>query len=374
MLGEVAGRWPDANGDARPLDGHVVRATAFLRCDSYFSFGHAFARFPPNLLGVGRGYAASEVDELLRQVAAELDAGHPVRPLVENVTLRRKLYGRRYDIEAVDWFLGRLLLRPGHTERGGTGADPWRELAVAQLTEREASGTGMKPRPGKDLLRRECETAWRDFGQQPGTYLQWGPVKSRFSGSDYELRTAEQQTIASSPARAWRATTVSVGGRSFTQKEPAVRGDADSWPPGIAGLAARSWRDCAGHFAAGTMQIEQQRSEARRISELVDETGTPILRSHGENYARRAYACITFPDQRWLRFLVRGTRQENAIMTAVDQAGNRVARYRMTNTSSSAPTYDIAIHPDRELTDELILAIATSASWVASYFVSAQAG
>ena len=372
MQGEVGGQWPNANGDARPLDGHVIRATAFLRCDSYFSFDHAFARFPPNLGGVGRGYAASEVDELLRQVAAELDAGHLARPLVENVTFRRKLYGRRYDIEAVDWFLGRLLLRPGDTGLAGTGADPWRELAVAQLTQCEASGTGMKPRPGKNLLRRACETAWRDFGQVPGTYLQWGPVKKRFAGADYELRTAEQQTIASCPARIGD-TRFSVGGRSFTQKEPAVREDADSWPPGISALAARSWRDCAGHFAAGTMQIEQQRSEARRISELVDETGTPILRSHGENDARRAYACITFPDQRWLRFLVRGTRQENAIMTAVDQAGNSVARYRMTNTRSSTPTYDITIHPDRELTDELMLAIATSAAWVASYFVSAQA-
>jgi hypothetical protein len=45
-------------------------------------------------------------------------------------------------------------------------------------------------------------------------------------------------------------------------------------------------------------------------------------------------------------------------MTAVDQAGNKIARYR---------ARQITVHPDQSLTDELVLAII-SAPWLASYF------
>jgi hypothetical protein len=190
----------------------------------------------------------------------------------------------------------------------------------------------------------------------------------------YELRTA-QQTIAS---RDGQRLTVLTGGRSFTYKKPDVpaRSTADSWPPGIAELAARSWRDSAGHFAAETISSKAQRWEARTARELVDETGIPILYSSGQNFNRRAYACVTFPDQRWLRFLVRGTEPWNTIMTAVDQAGNRVARYRK---STGDPLWEraeaeITVHPDQRLTDELVLAIAISAEWLESYFSSPSSG
>jgi hypothetical protein len=53
-------------------------------------------------------------------------------------------------------------------------------------------------------------------------------------------------------------------------------------------------------------------------------TGTPILYASGQNYNRGAGARITFPDQRWLKFPVRGTERANAIITAVDQAGTRL--------------------------------------------------
>ena len=98
--------------------------------------------------------------------------------------------------------------------------------------------------------------------------------------------------------------------------------------------------------------------------------------SSGQNFNRRAYACVTFPDQRWLRFLVRGTEPWNTIMTAVDQAGNRVARYRK---STGDPRWEraeaeITVHPDQRLTDELMLAIAISAEWLESYFSSPSSG
>ena len=113
------------------------------------------------------------------------------------------------------------------------------------------------------------------------------------------------------------------------------------------------------------------------MRELLDETGMPILYASGRNYDRSALACITFPDQRWLRFPVRGTRQANAIMTAVNQAGNKVARYRVIGMipGPSAPHFsglwkaiEITAHPGQQLTDELALTLAISAPWLCSYF------
>jgi len=347
------------------VNGDEVRDTWFLRPEQ-------------------QGYDVSEVDDLLRRVAAELDVGRPAGPLIENATFRRRhISGRGYDIDAVDWFLDQLLLllRPVHTEPAGTSADPCRDLAVAQFTRSRvgdaAEPPARQPRNLRKYLSGECENAWRDFGQAPGLHLLWGRAGGgRLWGARYELRTAEQQTIAS---RDRRPRTVSAGGRSFTYKKTDIpaRSTADSWPPGIAELALRSWRDDTGHFTAGwAMSSKAQRREARSAHELVDKTGIPILYTSGKNFNRRACACVTFPDQRWLRFLVRGTESGNAIMTAVDQAGNRVARYR--KSTGGLPweraEAEITVHPDRELTDELVLAIAISAEWLRSYFGSPGSG
>jgi hypothetical protein len=59
-------------------------------------------------------------------------------------------------------------------------------------------------------------------------------------------------------------------------------------------------------------------------------------------------------------------------MTAVDQAGNRVARYRISQSPKRA--VEITIHLDRELTDELVLAIAISAPWLRRYFKTESGG
>lgn len=310
------------------MNGDEIRAAKFVRSST--------------------GYDASEVDGLLRLVAAELDADRPAGPLIENATFRTGgAFWRHYDIDSVDWFLDQLLLHPGRSELAGLSSDPWRDLAVAQ---------GIQGRV-------------REPATQPGTYLWWETIRSgAWDGrrTEYELRTADHQVLAS----IWPGT-VTACGRTFTFSRPEIpaRSTADSWPPGIAELAARSWRDRAGHFTAETMKNSAQRMEARGVREVVDETGTPILYLSGMNFDRRACARITFPDQRWLRFLIRGTKRATAVMTAMDQAGNKVARYRNAGRRlHPGQTVEIAVHPDRELTDELILAIALSTPWLAGYF------
>lgn len=313
------------------MNGDEIRATRFAR------------------RSIG-GYAASEVDGLLRRVATELDAGRPAGPLIEHATFRTRGGGRAYDVDSVDWFLEQLLLHSGHPELAGLSLDPWRDFAVAQVTRDGVS----------------------EPATLPGKYLWWETIASgAWNGwrAEYELRTADHQVLAS---RRIRDFTVTACGRTFHFSGPEIpaRSTADSWPPGIAELAARSWRDRAGHFTAETMKNSAQRREARGVGEVVDETGTPILYLSGRNFDYRACARVTFTDQRWLRFLVRGTRRSNAIMTAVDQAGNKVARYRNAGRRfhPGEETLEIAVHPDRKLTDELTLAIALAAPWLRGYF------
>jgi len=317
------------------------------------------------------GYDPGEVDDLLRRVAAELDAGRSARPLIENATFRSATGEKGCDIDAVDWFLDQILRCSDRSEPAGLSADPWRDLAVAQYTLSGISDRTQPPKQLRKYFAEECRSAWRNFGQQPGTYLRWEQV-NRLRGhiGEFELRTADQQTIASMFRYAG---IFKVAGRSFAVNGPEIpaRSTADSWAPGIAELAARSWRDNTGHYAAETMKNSEQRDKARGISEFVDENGTPILYTTGASFWHRTHARVTFPDQQSLRFLVRGTMLRNAIMTAVDQAGNKVARYRITRrywNSSAMADAEVAVHPDRKLTDELILAITISSPWLGTYF------
>ena len=130
------------------------------------------------------GYDARQVDDLLRRVAAELDAGGSARQMIQNATFQKRKFGQRYDIDAVDRFLDRLLLPLGYSELGGIADDPWRDLPVARSAEGSSKEYSFYSR---------CENAWRDFGQVPGTHL-WFEKAAR---GLTELRTAEQQTLAS---------------------------------------------------------------------------------------------------------------------------------------------------------------------------------
>jgi DivIVA domain-containing protein len=303
--------------------------------------------------GTHEAYEAAEVDHLLRRVAAELDAGRPVGPVIKDAQFRRKkiMFRTRstegYDVDAVDWFLDQLLI-PGHSELAGIGADPWRDLDVARLIRSEVGGPGRRPArqawlASEKHFGEECVNAWRDFGQAPGTHLRCGRVRRR----SIELRAADGQTIASLRNRG-RVQTVSTGGRSFTVKK--IR-PVRSSPPRFTEIVARSERDFNGHFAKNrrspVLRNDPWTGPKWLVRELADETGTPILYASGRNFGLRAWAGITFPDQRWLRFLVRGTSSSDAIMTAVDQAGNKAVRYRfISNRSRAGGTVEITLHPD----------------------------
>ena len=310
---------------------------------------------PSHMLEVA-GYHPRQVNDLRRRIAAELDAGGSARPLIENATFRRRRHGLRYDIEAVDWFLDQFLSPPGHCELGAIAEDPWGDLPVVRVAQRTSE---------KYAFELQCDSARRDFGQLPGTRLWFGKAARGLT----ELRTAEEQTLAS--VRGSRSKTFSAGGRGFTLQPISA---AVSPPPAVTELLARADRDYFGHYAKNTRirtTLTDRWPGSQSVRGLVDGTGTPIFYTKGRNYNWRAYASIMFPDQRRLRFLVRASVPANAIMTAVDQAGNRVARYGFDNKPGrkwSSDSVEIIVHPGQKLTDDLALALALSASWLGSYF------
>jgi DivIVA domain-containing protein len=275
------------------------------------------------------GYDQVEVDAFLKAIH---DTFLGVRePSLTSDEIRNKQFSTArlrpgYDEEAVDVFLDEAELR----------------LATQDLPAKPA---GMAD-------------AWRDFGKQPGTHLSW----VRAGAVRRELRTAEQQTIAS--LRYGWPTTVRTGGRTFSWK----RVTGSSWP-GIAEIIGRSH---PGYPLRPARRARAVHADLK-LRELLDETACPILYTSGRNYNLHAEARITFPDQRWLRFPVRGTRRANAIMTAVDQAGNKVARYRIIGTRLWN-AIEITVHPGQQLTDELALAITISAPWLSSYFSTPSEG
>jgi DivIVA domain-containing protein len=313
---------------ARPMTGEKVRDTTFLITRG--------------------GYDVATVDDLLCSIAAELDAGRPVEPLVRNAAFRTRRW-RGYDVAAVDSFLGQLLLRPGPGELAEMSTDPWGDLdAVGGRFPRSGAGdrgghSTWRSRQGRHLLHaEECWKAWHEFGQQPGTYLrlEWAGIARR------ELRSAGQQTIASMSCK-W----------------------SDIWlTPDISEIGAR--------FSINNESFVLKCTGYAQSRKLVDKTGTPILYTSGKNFERIAGASISFPDGRSLRFPVRGTYRANAIMTAVDEAGNSVARYRIIRFSTGGlgrKSVEVALHPGWELTNELMLAIMISAPQLRSYF-SVQGG
>jgi hypothetical protein len=105
------------------------------------------------------------------------------------------------------------------------------------------------------------------------------------------------------------------------------------------------------------------------LRSLADRTGLAVLYTAGRHFDRVARGYVEFPGQRWLRFPVRGTARSNAIMTAVDQTGSQVARYRLAAGGVfTRRAIEITVHPDQALTDELILTLSLSARWISTFF------
>jgi DivIVA domain-containing protein len=270
---------------------------------------------------VSGGYDVAQVDDLLCRIAAEIDADRPIERLINNVSFRSGGWERGYDGQAVDWFFEQLRL--DHHAPAGMTQDPWRDLAVtAQFTRSEIGDlAGATTRQARQELRAYYSVkCWKaraqDFDGLPGVRLRW-----EWTGiTRRELRTQEKQTLVD--CRGVSQVTFGAAGRKF-----ALLGD-----------------------------------------QLVDEARIPVLYVVGKHYSHIPGASIRFPDQGQLQFPVQATERGNAVMTAVDEEGNRVARYRGPGTPFFRDPVEIRVHPDWELTDQRALALTVSAGWLRSYF------
>lgn len=197
-------------------------------------------------------------------------------------------------------------------------------------------------------------TAWTMLG-----LLAVGPPLTLFVAVRLRKRPSVLASTFGVTVFNWKTVTIpwpDAGGRTFTLKK--VR--QSSWP-GIAETISRDSPNVPAH----TLKRQTGKKDPL-LRQLLDETGTPILYT--------AAGSIKFPGHRWLRFPLRGTTQANAIMTAVDQAGNKVARYRLVRNKNSWRRVEIIVHPGQQLTDELALALALSAPLLRSHFHSGGGG
>jgi DivIVA domain-containing protein len=307
------------------------------------------------------GYDASDVDELLDHIAGELDAGRPVASLAANaafreVRLRFKRLSRAYETDTVDWLLGQLRRSEPERERNLQFDDPWKDL----IAFRYSAG-----RPALDASTQYTDD-WAAFEAQPGFRLRYG----RAGCADDELRTTEGVPIATCRTR-WGSTRIRVGWRTFTVTK--VRRAA--WPALVPTFGAQQpgqpvyLRRDDGHERANGARAAAPMPGGARL--LADEFAQPVLLTAGAHIDRTAGAYIMLPGGRWLRFPVRATRPGNAIMTAVDQAGNMVARYRVNRGRKLRPAawqVDITVHPREQLAEEMILVLTVSANWVRAFF------
>lgn len=304
-------------------------------------------------------YDASQVGDPLSQVEAEIDAGRSPAALIDKAAFgyaARGYYG--YDVDAVDWFLGHILRQHG----GAGGADPWCDAdAASQLTmapRPEPAGALRSFRQGLagdwgNGISAEFKAAWEAFAQEPGIRLRWVPRPGWGAGCD--VVTADQETVATVGDLALPSDVAEVRGRKYKLK--GVR-RASLSDPVVAQIADRSQDDRTGRYAAN-----RKRHWPGEIKVLLDEFAAPVLYVSGQNYGGRGRGRITFPDQRSLWFPVRGTTAGNAIMTAVDESGASVARYRVPGKG-----LEVVVNPRLALTDEVVLAVAFSAHWLHGYF------
>jgi DivIVA domain-containing protein len=298
------------------------------------------------------GYDQGEVDAFLKEIR-ETFLGIR-KPFLTSGDVRNKQFSATvlrpgYDRDEVDAYLNEVELRLTAPPLGQSRGDEPAPEASRLLAQDQPAGsrTDLRPRPSRHAVQQrytqERWKEWDEFDQQPGTYLllAWVTIARR------ELRSADQQTIAA---------------MTYRWYDP-IRGNANI-------------SEIGGQFSINLESFVLRSTGYAQSRELVDATGTPVLYTSGMNFEHSAKASVSFPDGRSLQFPVQGTRRANAIMTAVDEAGNSVARYRIIPFSTGSlgrKSIQIAVVPGRDLTNELILALVISAPQLRSYF-SVQAG
>jgi len=121
-----------------------------------------------------------------------------------------------------------------------------------------------------------------------------------------------------------------------------------------------------------TYLIRLQGIRRSRDAELIDiSDGSAVLRVMGRHHGGESNAVVAFSDQRRFHFPILGTGLFDEVMTAVDQEGNKVVRYRQakqrlgrTTQTRSAAKIEAVVNPAYKVTPDILLVIAVSSGFL----------
>lgn len=131
------------------------------------------------------------------------------------------------------------------------------------------------------------------------------------------------------------------------------------------------WRDVRarrGTLASG--HVVHKDGEARQWVGAT--TGDPVLWVVGTHRYYNDAGAILFPDGRWLRFPVQGSKLGNGVMTAVNESGVTVLWFRKVGLPGDwrGPlAVEVILSPDCEVTKEILCVTALAMGWLVNYFV-----
>ena len=88
----------------------------------------------------------------------------------------------------------------------------------------------------------------------------------------------------------------------------------------------------------------------------------------GRHYGGESDAVVAFSDLQRIRFPILGSGLYDEVMTAVDEEGNKVVRYRQakrrTVQTRSAGKLEVVVNPAQEVTLDLLLLVAVSSGFL----------
>jgi hypothetical protein len=282
----------------------------------------------------GNGYEREPVQDLLRRIAMDLDAGRCPVGLIESARLPEAKKG--YRTGPVDLLLDEI--RTQNDE--AASADPWQPLRVYSWVNNWSKVAWER---GVPELNREqvslLESQGTSLTTSGGAFVRCDlkladQVVARMQRGGLTLCRADREIVylerRVEPAQAPPALVDVCVGDIFYRYQSGPRPSRDAWG-------------------------------RKDVYELVDEAaGKVVLWRVGQHYPGYDSGLIVFPDRQWLRFPVMRAewKGRRAVMTAVDQKGRRLVRY------GSLKGRDIIhLNPSRDLDNALLATICLTVSW-----------
>lgn len=192
---------------------------------------------------------------------------------------------------------------------------------------------------------------WRSVADMPGTHLYWRTVGKYL----YDI-VSDTTTLATAQFKMAGAATLSI--------------DAD-------GRRAEYESRRLGPWLPGPFAIYGRRALVNTA------TGAAAIEKRGHHVDRKAAGTLMLPGQGTFRFPVEGAQREYAVMSAIDESGSVVAKYRFRDPvptmtpwgSSKLEGAEVVIAPDLHTsTESILLLVALSTEWLWSFFVRTGGG